>query len=84
MNEEAGIGHLIIPDWSDSNQKAESCSEASHNFAYKTIQGIAIGMTAGYDTIIGREMTVVDCKYGYIATPANTDKKLRKLISKSV
>jgi len=44
-NEDLGHGMIIMPDWNDENQKAEKCSEASHNFAYKSIQGIVLGMT---------------------------------------
>ena len=66
---------IIIPDWNDKEQKTGNCAEASHNFAYKSMQGIVVGMKKGYDTIVGRQLTVADCKYGYIAAPSGYDQK---------
>jgi len=37
LDDDTGHGMIIIPDWNDKKQKEESCAEASHNMAYKTI-----------------------------------------------
>jgi hypothetical protein len=60
---------IIQPDENDIKQSSTKCSEASHNIAYKNLQGIAIGYQFGAYTLIGRELTVIDNRVGYTLSP---------------
>lgn len=62
---ENGHGMIIRPDYNDAKQMAESCSEASNNFAYKNLQGIAVGYSSEVRKSVTRDLVVIDNRVGF-------------------
>ena len=79
---ESGHGMIIIPDSNDATGQSE-CAEASHNIAYKTLQGIAVGIQSGPTKMVARNMTAIDCRVGFVNAPVFRGNPSTKVLGES-